>query len=243
MVTTCVKSLSKIVNIKQNVSFHQKQILSCKALIFIADMHLNFNQRIVELNLNQRSSLTFTDKLPASISRIKQIRNSELAEDFYNRKIEYANLTQSFKLYDPCNPTPSLTILDFGQTSQSTWEENIEGHIRLRNLIHSQINLNGYEDCETPTLVDKMVPFIVQLNRLRLVEEYVIIDKAPVSAAIFNFGLFFFHNAKKLIEHGYSPYFYLPHIETLHDAKLWNDIFNFAEEQLGLPKGIAQAVV
>lgn len=245
MVSTSVKSIYSVINVRKNVPFHYKQILSCKALKLITDLHLNFNSKRIELARESRESETqvIKTKISASGSRIKQIKNSELADEFINRRIEFIKPNQKTNLKESFISSSSLFIIDFDHATLSSWDTNIEGQMNLKDVVHYKLSSESYDNLDSETLVEKIVPFIVQLRDMKLNEENVLVNREPVSAAIFDFGLFFYHNAKKLIEQGYSPYFYLPYVTNDIEVKFWNEIFNFAEEQLGLPKGVTQAVV
>jgi malate synthase len=245
MVSTSVKSIYSVINVRKNVPFHYKQILSCKALKLITDLHLNFNSKRQELLRDSSESTSMVNKTKISFtsSRIKQIKNSELVNEFINRKIEFVKPNQTINLQESIISSASLFIIDFEQADLSSWDTNIQGQMNMKDVVYHQLSTESNEYSDSETLVEKIVPFIVQLRNMKQNEENVLVNKEPVSAAFFNFGLFFYHNAKKLIEQGYSPYFYLPYISNDADAKLWNDIFSFAEEQLGLPKGVTQAVV
>lgn len=245
MVSTSVKSIYSVINVRKNVPFHYKQILSCKALKLITDLHLNFNSKRLELVQEsiENGNQMIKTKISSSGSRIKQIRNSELANEFINRKIELVKPNQKINLQESFISSTSLFIIDFDHTALSSWDTNIDGQMNLKDLVHYKLSSESYDNSDSETLVEKIVPFIVQLRNMKLNEENVLVNKEPVSAALFDFGLFFYHNAKKLIEQGYSPYFYLPYVTNDVEVKFWNEIFNFAEEQLGLPKGITQAVI
>lgn len=244
MVSTSVKSIYSVINIRKNVPFHYKQILSCKALKLITDLHLNFNSKRQELLREvSESASTVSPKFSATSSRIKSIKNSELVNEFINCKIEFVQPNQTINFQESFISSASLFIIDFDHADLSSWDTKILGQMNMKDVVHYQLSTESYENSDSETLVEKIIPFIVQLRNMKLNEENVLVNKEPVSAALFDFGLFFYHNAKKLIEQGHSPYFYLPYVTNDTEVKFWNDIFNFAEEQLGLPKGVTQAVV
>lgn len=242
MVSTSIKNIYSVINLKKNVPFHYKQVLSCKALKFIADIHLNFNSRRLEL---QSTVMMDTLGVSGSVSNtlpLKYLRNGELAYEFVDRKIEIVkpSTLNSEQCY---SSSEAISIINLEQEPLQSWENIIECQIKLKDAINQSFLLDPVESSDSEILVEQIVPFIIQPRRLNSNEENILINKEPVSAAVFDFGLFFFHNAKKLIVQGHAPYFYFANIENHYVVKFWNDILNFAEEQLSLPRNITQAVV
>lgn len=243
MISLSTKNIYSLIDLKKNVPFVYKQVLTCKALKFIGDLHLNFNNRRLELfsSMNVSSGSVNYSKLPNSFTRTRNIRNGELAYELTHRKIEILmpneqNLTKEALFSSSC-----LFIIDFENKRASSWENIIEGQINIKDIISNNTLNDAGEYADSETLVEKLIPLLVRPRSLYLDEKNLLIDKEPVSAAFFDFGLFFYHNAKKLVEQGFAPYFYLPSVESHSEAKLWNDIFIFAEEQFRLPIGITKA--
>ena len=132
--------------------------------------------------------------------------------------------------------------MDFENINLPNWENIVEGQVGIKDIINNHIMSEADENTDSETLVEKLVPLMIHPRSLFINEKNLLVDEEPVSAAFFDFGLFFFHNAKKLVEQGYVPYIYLSSIENHQEARLWNDVFIFAEEQLRLPIGITKAV-
>jgi malate synthase len=243
VISTSTKDVYNLIDLKKNVPFNYKQILSCKALKFIAELHLNFNERRLELlsTLNGNQNTTVYRAIPDSLTRIKNIRNGELEYGLAHRKIETITPTERDLLKEVIYSSSYLYIIDFENKSLSSWENIIDGQINIKDIINNNKlnNSDDYNDSET--LVEKITQLLVRPRSLYLNERNLFINKEPVSAAFFDFGLFFYQNAKKLVEQGFVPYFYLPNIKSHLEAKLWNDVFIFAEEQLKLPIGITKA--
>jgi malate synthase len=133
-------------------------------------------------------------------------------------------------------------MADFEDSITPTWDNLIRGQINLRQAIDRSIGFkNG--DGKVYELNEKVATLIVRPRGWHLLEEHMLVDGDPVAGAIFDFGLFFFHNAEKLVAHGTGPYFYLPKIESHLEARLWDHVFNEAETRMHLPRGTIKATV
>jgi malate synthase len=243
MISTTTKDVYNLTDLKKNVPFNYKQVLSCKALKFIAELHLNFNEIRLELlsALNGGQNTVDYIPIPQSLTRIKNIRNGELEYELAHRKIEIITPIERDLIKEVIYSSSYLYIIDFENKNLSSWENIIDGQINIRDIINNNTLNNLEEYSDSGTLVEKITQLLVRPRSLYLNERNLLIAKEPVSAAFFDFGLFFYHNAKKLVEQGFAPYFYLPNIKSHLEAKLWNDVFIFAEEQLKLPIGITKA--
>jgi malate synthase len=131
---------------------------------------------------------------------------------------------------------------DFEDSQSPTWNATIQGQLNLRDAIQRTIHYESPEG-KAYRLDAKPAVLIVRPRGWHLLERHVLVDGKPVSASIFDFALYFFHNAKRLIANGSGPYFYLPKMESHLEARLWNSIFNFSEDRLGLPHGTVRATV
>jgi malate synthase len=133
-------------------------------------------------------------------------------------------------------------MADFEDSHSPTWANTIEGQINLRDAINRTIEFTSPEG-KSYGLNDHVATLIVRPRGWHLVESHVRVDGQPVSGSLFDFGLFFFHNARNLIASGSGPYFYLPKMESHLEARLWNDVFVAAQETLGIPIGTIKATV
>jgi malate synthase len=140
------------------------------------------------------------------------------------------------------NSGASGFMADFEDSHAPTWEGNIQGQINLSDAIDGTISFVS-DQGKHYQLGDKTATLIVRPRGWHLVEKHLTVDGDPISASIFDFGLFFFHNAQKLIAKGSGPYFYLPKMESYLEARLWNDIFINAQKRLGIPVGTIKATV
>jgi malate synthase len=137
----------------------------------------------------------------------------------------------------------TLEPLTFGNSNATspTWNNLIEGQINLFDAVRRTISLNTADkeyklNAQTATLM-------VRARGWHLPEKHMLVDGKPVAASLFDFGLFFFHNARELLQRGSGPYFYLPKLESHLEARLWNDVFNFAQDAIGIPRGSIRATV
>ncbi len=140
------------------------------------------------------------------------------------------------------NSGAKVFMADFEDAFSPTWDGTIQGQINVRDAVNRTIEYTSPEGKQY-ALDEKIATLLVRPRGWHLVEKHALIDGKPISAGIFDFGLYFFHNAKKLIEKGTGPYFYLPKLENHREARLWNDIFVLAQQELGVPQGTIKATV
>jgi malate synthase len=140
------------------------------------------------------------------------------------------------------NSGASVYMADFEDSNSPTWANNIEGQINLRDFSRGTISFTSPEGKQY-ALAEKTATLMVRPRGLHLPEKHLCVDGQPISGSLFDFGLFFFHNAKRLIEKGTGPYFYLPKLENHLEARWWNDVFNFTQDELGIPRGSVRATV
>jgi malate synthase len=133
-------------------------------------------------------------------------------------------------------------MADFEDANSPTWENTIQGQINLRDAIRRTIAYSSPEG-KSYALGERVAVIIARPRGWHLVEKHVLVDGRPVSASLFDFALYLFHNARALLERGSGPYFYLPKLESHQEARLWNDVFTLAQETLGLPLGTIKATV
>jgi malate synthase len=140
------------------------------------------------------------------------------------------------------NSGAKVFMADFEDSFSPMWEGTIQGQINVRDAVNRTITYTSPEGKQY-ALDEKTATLLVRPRGWHLVEKHVLIDGKPVSGGIFDFGLYFFHNVKTLLEKGTGPYFYLPKLESHLEARLWNDIFVLAQRELGIPQGTIKATV
>ena len=140
------------------------------------------------------------------------------------------------------NSGAKMFMADFEDANSPTWANMVEGQINLRDAIRRTITFTN-PDGKEYRLNEKIAVLLVRPRGWHLVEKHLLVDGEPVSGGLFDFGLYFFHNAKELIARGSGPYFYLPKMESHLEARIWNDVFNLAQKELGIPQGTIRATV
>ena len=162
--------------------------------------------------------------------------------DIQDRRVEITGPVDRKMIINALNSGASVFMADFEDANTPKWDNNIQGHLNLRDAIRRQIDYVSPEGKDYK-LGAKTATLFVRPRGWHLPEKHVKVDGAPISGGIFDFALYFFHNAKALIARGSGPYFYLPKLESHLEARLWNDIFVAAQDQLGVPRGTIKATV
>ncbi|MEH7107724.1 malate synthase A [Bacillus sp. JJ1764] len=225
------------------------EILTPEALNFIGEMERKFGPRRVELLQYRqvRQEEINNGELPDFLPNTKDIRNGDwtiapLPQDLLDRRVEITGPTDRKMVINALNSGAKLFMADFEDATSPTWENIVEGQINLRDAVRRTIsfeNPNG----KKYVLNEKTAVLIPRPRGLHLEEKHVLLDGKPISGSFFDFGLYFFHNATELLASGTGPYFYLPKLESHLEARLWNDIFVFAQDALGIPQGTIKATV
>ncbi len=224
-------------------------ILTPEALNFIGDLERKFGGRRIELLLNRkkRQEEINNGKLPDFLPETKHIRNSDwviapLPGDLQDRRVEITGPTDRKMVINALNSGAKVFMADFEDATSPTWENIIEGQINLRDAVNRSISFEN-PDGKRYVLNEKTAVLFVRARGLHLEEKHVLLDGKPISGSFFDFGMYFFHNVNSLLANGTGPYFYLPKLESHLEARLWNDVFVFAQEKLGIPKGTIKATV
>jgi len=225
------------------------EILSPQALAFVAKLVRKFEGRRRELLAARvrRQAEFDAGKLPDFLPDTRQIRESEwtvapVHRDLQDRRVEITGPTDRKMVINALNCGASVFMADFEDANAPTWDNMIEGQINLRDAVNRTIAFAGPDGREY-RLNEKIATLLVRPRGWHLMERHVLIDGEPVPGALFDFGLYFFHNAKPALAHDSGPYFYLPKLESHLEARLWNDIFITAQRELGIPVGTIKATV
>lgn len=234
MIDTSVKNIYSVVDVKKKVPFNHKQILSCKALKFLADLHLNFNYRRMEL-------LSFRNERK-SVPKNGSPNLSDLII-FSGKKIKVFGLDKNTSIKKFSFEEDDVIVVDFNSFYDYSWTNLVETQIALKKVTNAEED-NIQMDSDSSTEIAVTTNPICVLGRDIFVDEpNFLVDKNPISAAFFDFGLFFFHNAKKLLSNGSAPFVYIHNIENYFEAKFWNEFLAFTEQELELETGSIKAVV
>ncbi len=222
------------------------QILTPQALEFVAKLHRRFEPRRQQLLAARAARQKQFDRgvLPDFLPETKKVRDAEWVvasqpRDMLDRRVEITGPTDRKMVINALNSGASTFMADFEDANCPTWHNMIDGQINLRDAVRRTISLD--QGGKQYRLNDKTAVLIPRPRGWHLDEKHVSVDGQPVSGGIFDFAVFFFHNAKELLARGSGPYFYLPKMESHLEARLWNEIFVFAQEELKVPKGSIKA--
>ncbi|GBC61506.1 malate synthase A [Desulfonema ishimotonii] len=226
-----------------------ERILTPEALDFVAILAREFEARRVALMERRKEVQSQIDSgiLPDFLPETADIRNGDwrvapIPEDLQDRRVEITGPVERKMVINALNSGAKTFMADLEDSHAPTWAGTIQGQINLCDTVDRTVEFISPEGREY-RLSDEIATLIVRPRGWHLVEKHVHVDSNPVSASIFDFALYFFHNAKKLTEQGSGPYFYLPKMESYLEARLWNDIFIRAQEIMGLPHGTIKATV
>jgi malate synthase len=222
------------------------EILTPQALEFVARLHRQFDGRRHELLAKraQRQCEFDAGKLPDFLPETAKIRASDWTiapqpADMLDRRVEITGPTDRKMVINALNCGASTFMADFEDANCPTWDSMIDGQCNLRDAVRRTITLE--QNGKRYTLNEKTAVLIPRPRGWHLDEKHVLIDGKPVAGGIFDFALYFFHNAKELLARGTGPYFYLPKMESHLEARLWNDIFNLAQDEFGIKRGTIKA--
>src|SRR5689334_22215556 len=222
------------------------QVLSTEALAFVAGLHRRFESRRQDLLAMraERQRAFDAGAMPDFLAETRGIRESawkvaSQPRGLLDRRVEITGPTDRKMVMNALNCGASTFMADFEDANCPTWVNMVDGQVNLRDAVRKTISLES--GGKSYRLSEKTAVLIPRPRGWHLVERHMMVDGRPVSGSLFDFGLFFFHNAKELLARGSGPYFYLPKMESHLEARLWNDVFNFAQDELGIPRGTIRA--
>jgi malate synthase len=195
-----------------------------------------------------RQALLDTGKASfAFLPETRSIREAEwtiapIPADLKDRRVEITGPVERKMVINAMNSGASTFMADFEDSSTPTWENMVRGQINLRQAVDRTTGFKS-PDGKCYQLDAKTATLIVRPRGWHMLERHMLVDGDPVSASLFDFGIFFFHNAERLVAQGSGPYFYLPKIESHLEARLWDHVFNEAESRMHLPRGTIKATV
>ena len=236
------------IEIKAEVSATNAEILTPDALAFLGKLHRNFNARRLALLAKRVERQHDIDNgiLPDFLPETTQIRATDwvvapLPADLLDRRVEITGPVDRKMVINGLNAGTNVYMADFEDSNSPTFANCLDGQINLRDAIAGTISLNT--NGKEYKLNEKTAVLKVRPRGWHLNEKHIYIDGEIASGSLTDFALFFFHNAKALIAKGSGPYFYLPKLESHLEARLWNDVFVFAQNELGIPQGTIKATV
>src|SRR5438876_8995343 len=218
------------------------EILTPEALAFVRDLVREFSPRLD--SLLQKRTLAHarlrTGTLPNFLDETHEIRDSDwkvgpVPADLRERRVEITGPVDRKMVINALNSGADVYMADFEDSHSPTWEGTVQGQANLRDAVDRTIRYTGPDGREYK-LGEKLATLMVRPRGLHLIEKHVLIESRPIPAFLFDYGLFLYHNANKLIRQGTGPYFYIPKLESYLEARLWNDIFDYSEKTLKLPR-------
>jgi malate synthase len=238
------------VELRAPIGARDAEILTQEALAFIVDLQRTFNKqrkKLLAARAARQKRLDAGEK-PDFLPETKEIREAEwtvapLPADILDRRVEITGPVDRKMIINALNSGAKVFMADFEDSNTPTWTNLIDGQINLRDAIRRTITFADPATQKQYKLNEKTAVLFVRPRGWHLEERHMLVDGEPISGSIFDFGLYFFHNAKELLERGSGPYFYLPKMEGHLEARLWNDIFLRAQEGVGLPAGKIKATV
>jgi malate synthase len=223
-------------------------ILSPPALAFIAGLHRELHPTRIDLleRRAERQAELDAGALPGFLAETNQIREGDwrvapVAPDLADRRVEITGPVDRKMMINALNSGAHVFMADFEDALSPTWSNVVEGQRNLADAVRGTIELELPD--KTYRLNEETATLVPRPRGWHLPERHVLVDGEPISASLFDFGLAFFHNAGELLERGSGPYFYLPKLESHLEARLWNDAFGLAQDELGIPRGTIRATV
>ncbi len=224
-------------------------ILTPDALDFVANLHRAFEstrQDLMNRRVERQAELD-AGALPEFLQETRDVRESSwtvapVPAVLQDRRVEITGPTDRKMVINALNSGARVFMADFEDANSPTWENIVRGQGNLRDAIRRQIDYTSPDGREY-TLSEKRAVLFVRPRGWHLPEKHLLVDGQPISGALFDFGLYVFHNAHELVQRGAGPFFYLPKLEGHREARLWNKVFVHAQRELGLPPGTIKATV
>lgn len=224
-------------------------VLSNEALAFVESLHRAFDGRRVELLARraERQKRFDAGELPGFLAETAAVREGDWTvapapADLRKRWVEITGPVERKMMINALNSGASVFMADFEDSLSPTWENVVRGQLNLMDAVRRTIAYASPEGKDY-RLNPSTATLLVRPRGWHLPEKHVLVDGAPISASLFDFGLYLFHNAEALRERGTGPYFYLPKLESHLEARLWNDVFLAAQDALKVPRGTIRATV
>jgi malate synthase len=241
--------LSDGVEIHAQIKLGYEEILTPEAVAFVAKLARAFTERrdVLLAKRAERQERLDAGELPHFLPETAHIRTGDwrvapIPADLQDRRVEITGPTDRKMVINALNSGAKVFMTDFEDSNAPTWENMIEGQINLRDAVRRTITFTSPEG-KNYKLNDNVAVMMIRPRGWHLDEKHMLVDGKPVPGGLFDFGLYFFTNAKELLARGSGPYFYLPKMESHLEARLWNDVFELAQDELGIPPGTIKATV
>jgi len=226
------------------------EVLTDSALEFLMELHERFDRRRRDLldRRAERQERFDSGELPDFPDDTGEIRDAEwsvgsIPPDLLNRRVEITGPTNAKMLINALNSGAKVFMADFEDATSPTWAELIQGQVNLRNYWHDRLHYTDPDSGKHYVVGENRAVLMVRPRGWHLPEEHVTVNGEEVSGALFDFAIYLWNNARAALSKGSGPYFYLPKLESRHEAALWSDVFAFAESKLRLERGTIKATV
>ena len=241
--------MSKSIEIKGQPQPGQERVLTPEAIEFLAGLHREFNgerRRLLVARVEQQKRID-AGEMPDFLSETAHIRADHswkvapVPEDLQDRRTEITGPVDRKMVINALNSGAKVFMADFEDATSPTWANVIAGQINMQDAVRRTITFEG--GGKSYKLNDKTATLMVRPRGWHLDEKHFLVDGERMSGGLFDFGLHFFHNAKVALKQGTGPYFYLPKMENHLEARLWNRVFEHAQDALDVPRGSIKATV
>lgn len=233
----------------------QSEVLTLDALAFVAKLHratAERRQELLQARRDRRGQIA-KGQDPRFLKETEEIRNdpnwrvAPPAPGLEDRRVEITGPVDKKMTINALNSGAKVWLADMEDSSTPTWRNVIQGQLNLTDAMERRIDFTSTADGRTKEYklrpAEELPTIVVRPRGWHLPEKHLLIDGVPIAGGIVDFGLYFFHNARRLLAQGKGPYFYLPKIENRLEARLWNDIFILAQDFLDIPQGTIRATV
>jgi len=235
---------------KETVTNTYPELLTEDALNFLKELHRQFNNKRLRLLAQREAEQVYFDagNFPSFPTETKDIREGDwevkgIPKDLLDRRVEITGPVDRKMVINALNSGAMTFMADFEDSNAPSWKNTMQGQQNLLDANHKTIELIDLEREKIYSLKDETAVLLVRPRGLHLNERHVMVDGEELSASLFDFGLYVFHNTHVLLNQGSAPYFYLPKLEHYTEARWWNAVFEFSQSYLGVPHGTFKATL
>lgn len=226
------------------------RVFTPEALTFLGELHERFEparQALLAARL-QRQDRFDAGELPGFLAATEEVRKAtwqvaEAPADLLDRRVEITGPVTRKMMINALNSGANVFLSDMEDALSPTWKNVVEGQINVQDAVRRTISFIDEARGRTYALEERTATMVIRPRGWHLSDKNVTVNGQPLSASLLDFGLHFFHNAKELLARGSGPYFYLPKLEAHTEARLWNEVFVFAQAYVGIPRGTVRATV
>jgi malate synthase len=225
-------------------------ILTPEAVAFVAKLSREYRGRVDDLLAKraERQERISAGEMPDFLPETREIREgdwkiSPIPDDLQDRRVELTGPPDRKMTINALNSGASCWMADFEDANCPTWHNMLESQLNMKEAIERTITFDDLKTGKHYELKEDVAVILARPRGWHLFEKHMLVDGEQVPGGLFDFGLYFFHNAQTLLDNGSGPYFYLPKLESHLEARLWNDVFELAQDELGIPRGTIKATV